>query len=105
MVLPVVLPVVLSMHSYGHDDLASSFHPNILQTKCWDNVNIMQVVSMDGSSSNGVAKLNSVCNINNFRLLPCLVGVLLLVKFVSSCCVWKLLSSSASVGVYTYILL
>ena len=36
MVLPVVppvdsvLPVVLSMHSYGHDDLANSYHPNIL---------------------------------------------------------------------------
>merc|ERR1711862_281942 len=70
-----VLPAILPMHSYGHDDLANSFHPNILQTKCWDNVNIMQVVSMDGSSSNGVAKLNSVCSINNFRLLPCLVGV------------------------------
>merc|ERR1712032_1243547 len=35
----------------------------------------MQVVSMDGSSSNGAAKLNSVCHINNYRLLCCLVGV------------------------------
>ena len=60
-----VLPVVLPMLSHGHDDLANSFHPNILQANCWDNINIMQAVSMDGSSSNGVAKLSSVCHINN----------------------------------------
>jgi len=76
MVLRVmVLPVVLPVDNYGHDDLVISFHPSILQTKCWDNINIMQVVSMDGSSSNGFAKLSSVCHINNFRLLCCLVGV------------------------------
>ena len=67
--------MILPVDTYGHDDLANTFHPNTLQTKCWDNTYIMQVVSMDGSSSNGVTKLSSVYHINNYRLLCCLVGV------------------------------
>ena len=43
------------------------------QAKRWDNIIILQVVTMDGSSLNGTAKLNNVCNFH-FRFLCHTVG-------------------------------